>query len=132
MISIQQGKRFGLNVIFTAQDSGELEVSVLIVLAIDRVFAVPGEKISFQRPGTGDRDERRSKVPFTFEKRGRPGKFELVIVQGLLLHILNQGIPIDDFPALVPAIKDDQVLGISQSEKTVIRPEQLSGAGSRR
>ena len=129
MISVQQGKRLGLNVIFAAQDSSELEVSILVVLAIYRVLAVADEKIGFQRLGTSDRDERRGEVPFTFEKRRRPGKFDLVIVQGLLLHVLNQGVPINDFQTLVAAIKDDQVFGVSQSEKIVVRPEQLSGAG---
>jgi hypothetical protein len=45
------------------------------------------------------------------------------------LHVLNQGVPINDFQTLVAAIKDDQVFGVSQSEKIVVRPEQLSGAG---
>src|SRR5205823_462543 len=113
-IGPREGEWPRFNVVL-ARDGGEVQIAVILVIAVDRVFAMPLEEISVERLRTRHSQERRREHLFASKFNRFAPELAFLVVGDRFEHITRQSVAIHYHgPAI--ALKDDQVGGGGQSQ----------------
>src|ERR1043166_309726 len=107
-VGVKQRDGLGRDVVLR-QEGRQLEVAVVLILTVHRVFPMTAQEAGPQRLGAGNREQGPGEEPLTQELGGLAAVFGVGFVGNLFQDVFRQGVAWHE-PGLSFAIEDDEVL----------------------